>query len=102
MWMNEKKLTLEHQHHNHEKINSLSTCTSKWERQKRPFYPRNDLSYLLKNGQTCFKNFVAWNFKMFSRFSTLSMEGFEHSQLRFACSNLTMETLEKGAKYVQS
>ena len=110
MWMNERKLTSEHQHHNHEKINSLSTCTSKWERQKRPFYPRNDLSYLLKNGQTCFKNFVAWNFKMFSRFSTLSMEGFwafpakiclfkfNHGNARKRCeicSKLTIKTLER-------
>ena len=35
-------------------------------------------------------------------FQRYQWKGFEHSQLRFACSNLTMETLEKGKKYVQS
>ena len=35
-------------------------------------------------------------------FQRYQWKGFEYSQLRFACSNLTMETLEKGVKYVQS
>ena len=73
---NEKtKLTLGHQHHNHGRINSLSTCMSKWGRQKKTFLfekPWKFINFLL----TYLKNFAVWNFVMFGRFSTLCMKEF--------------------------
>ena len=60
---------------------------------------------MLKNDQTYFKNVALWTPNCVWPFLNIMYNGLKwkhSSQQAITCSKLTIETLEQGAKYVQS